>query len=41
MILHIIVVPAYKDCKVKRIAIHPILCGPNNAIRCLSVFEKI
>lgn len=40
LILHCIIVPAYAEAKVKRIAIHPILCGPNNAIRCLSVFKK-
>jgi len=40
LILHIIVIPAYKDCNVERVALHPILCGPNNAIRVLNVFRK-
>ena len=39
-ILHIIVIPAYKTAGVERIALHPILCGPNNAIRVLNVFRK-
>lgn len=39
-ILHVIVIPAYKELKVERIALHPILCGPNNAIRVLNVFRK-
>lgn len=41
MILHIIVIPAYKEFNVERIALHPILCGPNNSIRVLNVFKKI
>lgn len=41
MILHIIVIPAYKEFNVKRIALHPILCGPNNSIRVLNVFNKL
>ena len=40
MILHIIIVPAYKIYNVERIALHPILTGPNNAIRVLNVFKK-
>lgn len=40
MILHIIVIPAYKEFNIERIALHPILCGPNNAIRVLNVFRK-
>lgn len=39
-ILHIIIIPAYKEFNVERIAIHPVLTGPNNAIRCLNVFRK-
>lgn len=39
-ILHIIIIPAYKEFKVKRIALHPILTGPNNAIRVFNVFRK-
>jgi len=41
LILHIIVIPAYKEANVSRVAIHPVLCGPNNAIRVLNVFRKI
>jgi len=41
LILHIIIVPAYKELNVKRVALHPILTGPNNAIRVLNVFKKI
>lgn len=40
LILHIIIVPAYKELNVERIALHPILTGPNNAIRVLNVFRK-
>jgi hypothetical protein len=40
-ILHVIVIPAYKTAKVERIALHGILCGPNNAIRVLNVFRKV
>jgi ubiquinone/menaquinone biosynthesis C-methylase UbiE len=39
-ILHVIVIPAYKDAFVERVALHPILCGPNNAIRVLNVFRR-
>jgi hypothetical protein len=39
-ILHIIVIPAYKEFGVERIALHPILAGPNNAIRVFNVFRK-
>lgn len=39
-ILHIIVIPAYKEYGVKRIALHPVLAGPNNAIRVFNVFRK-
>ena len=39
-ILHVIIVPAYKEFGVTRLALHPILCGPNNAIRVLNVFRK-
>lgn len=40
-ILHVIVIPAYKIYNVRRIGLHGILCGPNNAIRVLNVFEKM
>lgn len=40
-ILHIIIIPAYKEFGVERVAIHPILAGPNNAIRCFNLFRKI
>jgi len=39
-ILHIIIIPAYKEFGVERVALHPILTGPNNAIRVLNVFRK-
>lgn len=39
-ILHIIVIPAYATASVERIAVHPILCGPNQAMRCFNVFRK-
>ena len=38
-ILHIIVIPAYKSIGVERIALHPVLAGPNNAIRVFNVFR--
>jgi hypothetical protein len=38
-ILHIIIIPAYAEFGVTRIAIHPILAGPNNALRTLNVFQ--
>lgn len=38
-ILHIIIIPAYREIGVKRIALHPVLTGPNNAIRVLNVFQ--
>ena len=40
LILHIIVIPAYKIYNIERIALHPILTGPNNAIRVLNVFKR-
>ena len=40
IILHIIVVPCYKEFGVERVAIHPVLCGSNNAIRVVSIFRK-
>ena len=40
-ILHIIIVPAYRDFGVQRIALHPILTGPNNAIRVFNVFRRL
>jgi len=39
-ILHIIIIPAYKEFGVERIALHPILTGPNNAIRVFNVFRN-
>ena len=39
-ILHIIIIPAYKVYGVERIALHPVLTGPNNAIRVFNVFRK-
>ncbi len=39
-ILHIILIRAWKEAKVKRIAIHPIFAGENNVIRALNVFRK-
>jgi len=43
LILHCIVIPEFYNQKfgVKRIALHPILCGVNNAIRVLNVFKKV
>ena len=38
-ILHIIVIPAYREFGVERIALHPVLAGPNNAIRVFNVFR--
>jgi len=40
-ILHIIVIPAYKELGVKRIGLHPILAGVNNAMRVFNVFKKL
>lgn len=40
-ILHIIIIPAYKEIGVERIALHPILAGPNNAVRVLNVFRNL
>lgn len=40
-ILHIIIIPAYKELGVKRIGLHPILTGPNNAIRVFNVFRLV
>lgn len=39
-ILHIIVIPAYKELGVERIGLHPIFAGPNNAMRVFNVFQK-
>ena len=38
-ILHIIVIPAYKCFGVERVGLHPVLVGPNNAVRCFNVFR--
>lgn len=40
-ILHIIIIPAYKELGVERIGLHPILTGPNNAIRVFNVFRLV
>lgn len=40
-ILHVIVIPAYAGFGVRRIALHPVLAGPNNAIRVLNVFRRV
>lgn len=40
-ILHIIIIPAYKELRVERVALHPVLTGPNNAIRVFNVFKKL
>ena len=41
LLFHIIVAPTYrKTTGFQRIALHPILCGLNNAIRVVNVFEK-
>lgn len=40
-ILHIIIIPAYKELNVERVALHPVLTGPNNAIRVFNVFRKV
>jgi hypothetical protein len=40
-ILHIIVIPAYREAGVERIALHPVLAGPNNAIRVFNVFRRM
>lgn len=39
-ILHIIIIPAYAEYDVHRVALHPVLTGPNNAIRVFNVFRK-
>jgi hypothetical protein len=41
LILHILVIPAYKEFRVQREALHPVFCGPNNVIRVLNVFRKM
>lgn len=38
-ILHIIVIPAYKEFGVTRVGLHPVLAGPNNAVRVFNVFR--
>ena len=40
-ILHIILIPAYKTAHVRRIGLHAILCGENNAVRLLNVFRRV
>lgn len=39
-ILHIIIIPAYAEYGLRRVALHPVLTGPNNAIRVFNVFRK-
>jgi hypothetical protein len=39
-ILHIIVIPAYTEFGVQRVGLHPVLAGPNNAVRVFNVFRK-
>lgn len=39
-ILHIIVIPAYKELGLRRVGLHPVLAGPNNAVRAFNVFKK-
>ena len=41
LILHILVIPAYKIYHVERVGLHPVLCGPNNVIRVLNVFRRM
>lgn len=38
-LLHILILPAYKELGLERLALHPILCGPNNVIRVLNVLR--
>lgn len=38
-VLHILVIPAYKIYDLERIAIHPVLCGPNNVMRAFNVYR--
>jgi hypothetical protein len=40
-ILHVIIIPAYKVLNVERVAIHPVLAGPNNALRAFNVFRRL
>jgi len=40
-ILHIIVIPAYKELGVERVGLHPVLAGPNNAVRVFNVFRAL
>ena len=41
LLLHILVIPTYrKTTGFERIALHPVLCGLNNVIRVLNVFQK-
>jgi len=39
-ILHIIIIPAYEELRVTRVGLHPILAGPNNAVRVFNVLRK-
>lgn len=39
-ILHIIIIPAYQIYNVERVGLHPILAGPNNAIRVFNVLRR-
>ena len=40
-ILHIIIIPAYAELGVRRVALHPVLAGPNNAVRVFNVLERL
>lgn len=40
-ILHIIVIPAYRELGVRRVGLHPVLAGPNNAVRVFNVFRRL
>ena len=45
-VLHIIVIPGYKDPKwrmppIERVGLHPVLAGPNNAVRVFNVFRRV
>lgn len=39
-ILHVIIIPSYKEMKLQRVGIHPVLAGPNNAVRVFNVWRK-
>lgn len=39
-ILHIILIPAYREANVRRIGLHGVLAGPQNHVRLLNCFRK-